>query len=62
MLTFVHLSSTSFELFHNSFLIIALCKTLPGTNTIISQICLLYTNVIKSEASLMKSDTSYKFF
>lgn len=44
------------ELFHNCFLIIALCKTLSGTNSIISQICLLYTNVIKSEASLIKSD------
>lgn len=57
MLTFVHLYSANFELFHNSFLIIALCKTLPGTNRIISQISLLYINVIKSEASLTKSDT-----
>lgn len=44
------------ELFCNCFLIIALCKTWSGTNSIISQICLLYTNVIKSEASLIKSD------
>lgn len=46
---FVHLFNASSELFHNSFLIIALCKALLGTNWIISQICLLYTHVIKSE-------------
>lgn len=62
MYTFVHLSSASFELFHNTFFIITLYKTLQGTNRIISQIHLLYTNVMKSEASLTKSNTSSKFF
>lgn len=47
MYTFVHLSNASFELFHNISLI-TLYKTLQGTNRIISQIHLLYTNVIKS--------------
>lgn len=59
MYTFVHLSSASFELFHNTFPIITLYKALQETE--FSQIHLLYTNVTKSEANLTKTQATNTF-